>query len=84
MQLLAREVSAVHYTGPPGIVSPLMLTITYIQAMTPHIHAYAGYVQQPYSTYYLHDTGHGISVVGVMKMGNIVPNAGIEPTSLAS
>ena len=28
------------------------------------------------------DPGNGISVVGMIKMGNIVPRAGIEPTCL--
>ena len=37
MQLLASEVSADYYTCPSGIVSLLMLTITYIQAMVSDI-----------------------------------------------
>ena len=38
MRFLAWEVSADHYTQPPGIVSLLMLTITYIQAVALHTH----------------------------------------------
>ena len=43
------EVSADHYTRPPGIVSILILTIMYIQVMALHIDRYTGQVQQPYS-----------------------------------
>ena len=38
MWLLASKVSADYYTRPPAIVSILMLTISYIQAMTLYIH----------------------------------------------
>ena len=40
MQLLASEVNAEYYTNHPGIVSLLMLTITYTQAL--HRHVYTG------------------------------------------
>ena len=33
MRLFASEVSADYYTRPPGIVSLITLTITYMQAM---------------------------------------------------
>ena len=38
MQLLVSEVCADYYTCTPGIVSILMLTITYTQGMALHIH----------------------------------------------
>ena len=81
MQLLASEVSADYYTRPPGVVSLLMLTVTYIQAMNYLTFTYTGYVQQPYSVYLIQNPSHDTSVVGVMKIGNIVPRAGIKPTS---
>ena len=77
-QLLALEVSADYYTHPPGIVSFLMLTITYMQPMAIHMQ-----VQQPYSMWPVQYPGHDTSVMGEIKMGNIVPRVGIEPTSLA-
>ena len=47
--LFALEVSADHYTNPPGIVINAynyilltMLTITYLEAMALHIHTYTG------------------------------------------
>ena len=81
MQLLVSEVRTDYYTcPPPGIVSFVMLTITYIQAVDLHIHTQ---VQQPCSTYLVQDPGHGTSVMGEMKMRNSVPRTGIKPTSLA-
>ena len=77
MQLLASEVSADYYTHPPGIVSLLMLTITYRQWPYIYIHR----VGSTPSLYRIMVTA--ISAVGVMKMGNIVLRVGVEPTSLA-
>ena len=59
----------------------LILTLTYIQAMTVHI-----YTKGRFS----HNTAHSLyrilvratSVAGVMKMRYIVPRVGIKPTSL--
>ena len=63
------------HSRPPGIVSLLILTITYIPALA---------LQQPYSMRSLYRIlVTATSVMGVMKMGNIVPRAGLEPTSLA-
>ena len=81
MQLLASEISGDYYSHPPGIVSLLMLTSTYIQAMTLRIHT-QGRINN--------HTAHGLyrimvtatSVEVVMKMGNIVPQVGIKHTSL--
>ena len=52
-----------------------MLTIIYIQAMA--LHKVGSTTIQV-----VHDHDHGTSVMGLMKMGNIVPRAGIEPTYL--
>ena len=84
MWLFASEVSADYYTCPPGIVSRLMLTITYKQAMALHI-----YIDT--EGRFNNHTAHCLyrimvttaSAVGVMKMGKIVARVGIEPTSLA-
>ena len=38
MQLLARDLSTAYYTRLPGIVSLLLLKITFIQAFISHIH----------------------------------------------
>ena len=66
---------------PPGLVSLLMLIITYIQAMTLHLHT------QDRLNNYPSCGLHRIIVIatsgmGVMKMANIVPRVGIEPISL--
>ena len=62
-----------YHLSTQRIVSLLMLTITFPQATTLHIHTYTGLyrimVMEP-------------SVVGVKQIINIVPRAGIEPTSL--
>ena len=73
MQLLAWAVRAAYCNRPHAIVS---LTITYRQS--PHIHAH-----RVISTVIqiLHDTGHAIRAMGVMKMGNIIPRVGIKPRS---
>ena len=85
MQFLAPEVSTDYYTHLPGIVSLLMLTIqTYGQS--PYIYIYI-YTQGRFNNYTVHILYRIIitatSVVGVMKMGNVVSRAGIEPTSMA-
>ena len=97
MQLLALKVSADYYSHPPRIVSLLILTITYMRAINSlYIYIYTGYIYILYIAYiytqgeFNSHTTHSLfrilvteaSVVGVMKMGNIVPRAGIEPTSL--
>ena len=79
MQLLAWEVSANYYTRPPGIVSLSILT-NYIQAVSSH-------TQGMFNNHTTHSL-YGImitvtSVMGVLKMGNIVPRVGMEPISLA-
>ena len=76
MQLLAWEVSG--DTGPLGIVSLLMLTVTY--AVTLH-------TQGKFNSHTVHNLyrimGTAVNVMGVSKMGNNAPRAGIKPTSLA-
>ena len=73
MQLLASEV-------PPGIVSLLMFTIAYIQAM-------ALYTQGRFNNHtecsLYRIMVMATSVRGEMNMGNCVPRPGIEPTYLA-
>ena len=54
----------------------------YIHTGNGLIYAYIGQVQQPYSTQLVQDPGHSTSVMSDMKMGNIVPRAGIKSTSL--
>ena len=76
MQLLASEINVDYYIHLPGIVSLLMLIITYIQAMALYIH-----IHTAHSLYKIMDMA--TSVVGVMKVGHILPRAGLEPTSLA-
>ena len=61
MQLLASEVSADYYTRPPGIVSLLILTITFIQAMALHIHIHrVGSI----TIQHIQDHGHGNQCYG--------------------
>ena len=87
MWLLASEVSADYYTGTSGIVRLLMLTMTYRQ--WPYIYRVYGNmyrvgwttIQCARSLYRILVTA--TSLMDVTKMGNIVPRAGIEPTSLA-
>ena len=79
MQVLAWEVSADCYTRLPRIVSLLILTITYRQTVPSHRVGSA-------TIQHIACTGSWswqTSVVGVMKMGNIVPRARIKHTSLA-
>ena len=82
MQLLASEVSTDYYTHPPGIVSLVLLTITHIQAMALHIHR-----QGRFNNYAVHSLYRiivtAISIMGLMKMGNIVPKRVLNTTSLA-
>ena len=76
------EVSANYYTRPPGIVSLLILTITYIQSMVLHIHTQGRFNDHTAcSLYRIMVTATG--GMGVTKMGNTVPKAGLKPTSLA-
>ena len=71
MQLFVWEISAMYYTNPPGIVSLVSPTITYIQAVTSQGR-------------FRNHTAHSLyRILGEMKMGNIMPRVGIEPTSLA-
>ena len=59
-----------------------MLTITYMEAM--HLqYIYTALAQQLFNTQFVQHHGYGLSVVGVMKVGNIAQGAGIELTSLA-
>ena len=81
MWLFASEVSTYYYTCPPGIVSLLMLTIIYIQAMPLHITQGRFNIHAVRSSYRIMVTA--TSLMGVMKMGNIVPRVRIELTSLA-
>ena len=77
MQLLTSKVSADYYTRPPGILSLVILTITYIQAI-----ARVGET----TIQHVACTGSMVtvaSVVGVMKMGNTTPRVGLEGTSLS-
>ena len=67
----------------PGIVSLLRLTITCIQAVTSHTYRQGRFDKHTMDNLYrimVMET----SVVGMMKMGNIVHRAGIKPTYLAS
>ena len=76
MQLLASEVSGDYNTLPPGIISLFMFTNKYIQAMALHIHTQRRFNnQRAHSLYRITVTPS--SVMGVMKMGNTVPRAGI-------
>ena len=82
MQFLAWEVSADYYTRPPGIVSLLILTITYKQSS--HIHIYTHRVGSiNIQCIALQDPGRDTSAEGVLKIGNIVPRVGIKHTSVA-
>ena len=84
MQLPPCEVSVDYYSCPPRIVSLLMLTIIYIQSIAFNIHRPT---QGGFNSHTVHSlyriTIMTTSVEGVTKMGNIVPRAEIEPTSLA-
>ena len=82
MQLLTLQISADYYIHPPGIISLLMLTITYIQATPLHVH----HTQGRFNNHSAHSLYRimvmATSVMDVMKMENIVPRVGLEPTSL--
>ena len=82
MWLFASEVSADYYTTPTGIVSMLMLTITYIQVVSLNIHTQGRFTNQTAGSLY-RIMVMATSVAGVTKMGNSVTRVGIEPTSLA-
>ena len=80
--LLASEVSADYYTCTPGIVSLLLLTITYMLAMALHLHTQGRF--NNHTVYSLYRTlVTTTSVVGVIKMGSTVPRVALKPTSLA-
>ena len=81
MQILASEVSADYYTHPPGVVILIMLAITYSQWPYIFIHRVDSTTIQDIAC--TGTPGMATSAVGVMKMGNIVPRVGIEPTPLA-
>ena len=66
------------HSPPPKIVSLLILTSRYIQAMAIHMHT-----QGRFNNHTAHSLVTATSVTGVTKMGNIVPRAGLKPTSLA-
>ena len=74
--LLASEVSADYYTLPLGIVSLSMLAITYIQTMALHIHTQGRFNNHTERSLY-RMTLMATSVLGVTKIGNIVPRVGI-------
>ena len=67
---------------PSGIVSLLLLTFTYILAVALDI-----YTQGRFNNHAAHSLYRIMittsCVMGVMKMGNIVPRMTLEPTSLA-
>ena len=75
MQFLNSEVTADYYTRPPGIVSLLMLTITYTQAAL-HIHTLGRLINYTACSLYMIML-MATSVKDVIKMGNIVPRAGL-------
>ena len=76
-----RRSKADYYTDRDGI-GIFMLTITYMQAMTVHIHTQGRFNNHiVYILYKMPVLAN--SVMGVMKMGNIAPRMEIEPISLA-
>ena len=80
MWLFDSKVSAEYSTCPSGIVSLLMLTITYIQAL--HVHTQGRF--NNHTAHCLYRIMVTVtSVMGVMKIRNTVPRAGLEPTYLA-
>ena len=81
MQHLASGVSANYYTRLPVIISLLILTHTYIQAMALKMHTPGRF--NNYSVHILYRILlTATSVVSVMEIGHIVPRAGLKPTSL--
>ena len=82
MQLFTSEVSADYYACTPGIVSLIMLTITYRQ--WPYI-----YIERQVGSTTIQcvactgSMAMATNIIGEMKMGNIVARVGIEPTYLA-
>ena len=84
MQLRTSEVSSDYYSRPPGIVSLLMLTITYEQAMALQLHIHN---QGSFHNHTVH-TLYRIMVMTLvswlcMKIGNIALRAEFKPTFLA-
>ena len=70
------------HSPPLQLETLLMVTITYTQAMALHIHTQGGSNNHTVqSLYWIMVTP--TSVMGVMKMGNIVPRVRLQPTSLA-
>ena len=49
--LLTSEVSADYYSHPPGIVSLVMLTITFTQTIASHIHTHSTIIQLAIGSY---------------------------------
>ena len=86
MQLLILEFSADYYTRPAGIISLLMLTITYRQSLYIYIYIYIN-TQVRFNNHATRSLYRimvmATSVMGVIKMGNTVPRGGLGPTSLA-
>ena len=73
-----------YQTHLPYNIYPLCISPTTLNAYN-YIYMGNGLtIQQPYSMYLVQDPDHGTNVVGVMKIGNIVPRAEIKPTYLAS
>ena len=60
-----------------------MLTITYIRTESDLRYKYTGSVQQLSSAELVQKPGRDTNLIRAIKMGNIVPRAGIKPTSLA-
>ena len=75
MQLFALKDSADYYTHPPGIVS-----FNCIPAISLHIHTQGRFNNHTVNSLY-RTVVMATSVVGLMKMGNIMPKAGIKTTS---
>ena len=81
MQLLTSEVNADYYTHPPWNCKSFN-AYNYIQAVALHIHTQGRFKNHTaHSLYRIMVTATG--VMGVMKVGNIVPRVGLKPTSPA-
>ena len=80
--LCLRGQCRLQYPSPLELIaSLLMLTTTYTQAMALHIHTQGKFLNHTACSLY-RIMVMAISVVGVMKIGNIMPRAGLKPTSL--
>ena len=82
MQFLDSEVSADYYTHPLGSVTLLRLTVTYIWTIALLIHTQGRFNNHTVCKL-VQDHGRSSSVMGVMKMGNTAPKAGLKSTSPA-